>query len=67
MIDAVQKLHDEEDQFMDNFILEIPINPVALVFICIWHFLFGCLYMVLIAVTKREGCKVGPCKQKPTE
>ena len=52
--DAVNRLHDEEDDFIENFILDIPLNPIALAFISVWHFIFACLYACLVIMTRKK-------------
>ena len=52
--DAVNRLHDEEDDYIENFILDIPLNPIALAFISVWHFIFACLYACLVIMTRQK-------------
>merc|ERR1711935_324753 len=52
--DAIDRLHLEEDDFIEQFILDIPLNPFALIFIGLWHFVFGCLYICLIVSTRQK-------------
>ena len=53
--DAIDRLHDEEDNYVESFILDIPLNPIALVFISVWHFVFACLYVCLVIATRQKA------------
>ena len=53
--DAIDRLHDEEDNYIESFILDIPLNPIALAFISVWHFVFACLYVCLVIATRQKA------------
>jgi len=54
--DAVDQYHREEDEYIETFVLERPLPLVSIIFITVWHVLFGVLYSILIYVTlNRNG------------